>query len=87
MSACERIAALDARGAPRSPVAGSWRSRRKSIETMHVQGNVYMLVGAGANVAVQIGDDGVLVVDSGAAARAKRSRGDPAAARTSPFAG
>jgi cyclase len=38
------------------------------IETYHVQGNVHLLLGAGANVAVQIGDDGVLVVDTGAAA-------------------
>jgi glyoxylase-like metal-dependent hydrolase (beta-lactamase superfamily II) len=38
------------------------------IETYHVQGNVYLLVGAGANVAVQIGADGVLVVDTGSAA-------------------
>ena len=37
------------------------------IETFHVQGNVYMLVGAGANIAVQIGDEGVLVVDTGSA--------------------
>jgi cyclase len=36
-----------------------------AIETFHVQGNVYMLVGAGPNVAVQIGDEGVLVVDTG----------------------
>jgi cyclase len=36
-----------------------------SIETYHVQGNVHMLVGDGANVAVQIGDEGVLVVDTG----------------------
>jgi len=36
------------------------------IKTFHVQGNVYMLVGPGANVAVQIGDEGVLVVDTGA---------------------
>ena len=36
--------------------------------TYHVQGNVHMLVGAGANVAVQIGDEGVLVVDTGGAA-------------------
>ena len=35
------------------------------IETFHVQGNVYMLVGAGANIAVQTGEDGVLVVDTG----------------------
>ncbi len=38
------------------------------IEAFHVQGNVYMLVGAGSNVAVQIGDEGVLVVDTGAVA-------------------
>jgi glyoxylase-like metal-dependent hydrolase (beta-lactamase superfamily II) len=39
-----------------------------SIETYHVQGNVHVLVGAGANVAVQVGDEGVLVVDTGASA-------------------
>jgi glyoxylase-like metal-dependent hydrolase (beta-lactamase superfamily II) len=38
------------------------------VETYHVQGNVYMLTGSGANVAVQVGADGVLVVDTGAAA-------------------
>jgi len=38
---------------------------RSEIETFHVQGNVYLLVGAGANIAVQIGDEGVLVVDTG----------------------
>ena len=32
-----------------------------------MQGNVYMLVGAGGNIAVQIGDEGVLVVDTGIA--------------------
>jgi glyoxylase-like metal-dependent hydrolase (beta-lactamase superfamily II) len=35
------------------------------IKIFKVQGNVYMLVGAGANVAVQIGDEGVVVVDTG----------------------
>jgi glyoxylase-like metal-dependent hydrolase (beta-lactamase superfamily II) len=38
------------------------------VQTFHVQGNVYMLAGAGGNVAVQIGSDGVIVVDTGAAA-------------------
>jgi glyoxylase-like metal-dependent hydrolase (beta-lactamase superfamily II) len=33
------------------------------IEPYHVSGNVYMLVGAGGNIAVSIGDDGVLLVD------------------------
>jgi glyoxylase-like metal-dependent hydrolase (beta-lactamase superfamily II) len=41
---------------------------RDEIESFHVQGNVHMLVGAGANVAVQIGDEGVVVVDTGGAA-------------------
>jgi glyoxylase-like metal-dependent hydrolase (beta-lactamase superfamily II) len=35
------------------------------ITTLHVQGNVYMLQGAGGNVAVQIGDMGIAVVDTG----------------------
>ena len=29
-----------------------------------VQGNVYMMVGAGGNIAVQVGSDGVLLVDT-----------------------
>lgn len=44
--------------------------RQGTIETFHVQGNVYMLVGAEANIAVQVGDDGVLVVDDGGEATA-----------------
>jgi glyoxylase-like metal-dependent hydrolase (beta-lactamase superfamily II) len=35
-----------------------------NVETLHVQGNVYMLAGAGGNVTVQCGDDGALVVDT-----------------------
>jgi glyoxylase-like metal-dependent hydrolase (beta-lactamase superfamily II) len=34
------------------------------IQTIHVQGNVYMLVGAGGNITVQIGNDGVFLVDT-----------------------
>jgi glyoxylase-like metal-dependent hydrolase (beta-lactamase superfamily II) len=39
------------------------------IDVLHVQGQVYMLVGAGGNITVQAGDEGVLVVDTGLAAR------------------
>jgi cyclase len=46
--------------------AGAVRAQQ-SIESYHVQGNVHMLTGAGSNVAVQIGEEGVLVVDTGAA--------------------
>jgi len=34
------------------------------VKSLHVQGNVWMLVGSGVNAAVQIGDEGVLVVDT-----------------------
>jgi cyclase len=36
------------------------------IEILHVQKGVYMLVGGGANVTVQVGEEGVTLVDSGA---------------------
>jgi glyoxylase-like metal-dependent hydrolase (beta-lactamase superfamily II) len=42
------------------------------IGAFHVQGKVWLLVGAGGNVAVQAGDDGVLVVDTGLAQNADR---------------
>ena len=42
------------------------------VNTVHVQGSVYMIVGAGANLAVEVGDNGVFVVDTGAAAYADR---------------
>jgi cyclase len=35
------------------------------LTTIHVQGNVYMVHGLGGNVAVQIGDTGVLLVNTG----------------------
>lgn len=35
------------------------------VETLHVQGKVYLVAGAGGNIAVQTGDDGVLMVDTG----------------------
>jgi cyclase len=52
--------------AGQAPAAGA---QPGSIETYHVQGNVHMLVGAGANIAVQTGEEGVLVVDTGNTAR------------------
>jgi len=37
------------------------------VHVLHVQGNVYMLVGAGGNITLQVGDMGVLMVDTGLA--------------------
>jgi cyclase len=55
-SAACALAVLGARGAAES-----------EVHVVPVQGHVYMVVGAGANVAVQVGDDGVLLVDTGTA--------------------
>lgn len=55
------------RGAARRPpaaAAGMPDFSAVEVRSLHVQGNVYMLVGAGGNVTLQIGDDGVLVVDT-----------------------
>jgi glyoxylase-like metal-dependent hydrolase (beta-lactamase superfamily II) len=49
-------------------LAAAGSQAQQPIESWHVQGNVHLLLGAGANVAVQVGEDGVLVVDTGAAA-------------------
>jgi cyclase len=38
--------------------------QQNQIHVLHVQGNVYMLVGPGGNTTVQAGDDGVLMVDT-----------------------
>jgi glyoxylase-like metal-dependent hydrolase (beta-lactamase superfamily II) len=37
------------------------------IHVLPVQGNVYMLVGAGGNITMQVADDGILLVDTGVA--------------------
>lgn len=42
------------------------------VRSVHVQGNLHMIVGAGANVAVQVGPDGVVVVDPGSGAMAEK---------------
>ena len=54
--------------AARVPAAGAQAPQGNAaggIHTLHVQGNVYMLVGAGGNITLQIGEDGVLLVDTG----------------------
>src|SRR6201988_2360379 len=38
------------------------------IQVLPVQGKVWVLTGAGGNITVQAGDDGILMVDTGTAA-------------------
>lgn len=52
--------------APRAAVAAG-DPTAGGLETLRVQDNVYMIAGAGGNVTVQVGEDGVLVVDAGVA--------------------
>ena len=40
------------------------------LHILQLRPNFYMIAGAGANIGVQIGDDGVVVVDAGSSARA-----------------
>src|SRR5688572_24500885 len=45
---------------PRNP---NWS--QLEVETLHVQGKVHLIAGAGGNIAVQAGDSGLLLVDTG----------------------
>ncbi len=54
---------------PQAPA--NWQDSGE-IHAFHVQGNVHLLVGAGGNVVVQIGDEGILVVDTGLAEHATK---------------
>lgn len=42
-------------------------SEKPEVHLFHVQGRVYMLVGAGANITAQVGDDAIILVDAGTA--------------------
>ena len=57
-----------ARPSGQAPAAGA----ASGVHTLKVQGNVYMMVGAGGNIALQISDDGVLLVDTGTMANADK---------------
>jgi cyclase len=46
-------------------VAPTQIDQTDDVRVLPVQGNVYVLAGAGGNIAVQIGEDGVLLVDTG----------------------
>src|SRR5688572_29063972 len=45
---------------------------RGDIQVLPVQGNIYMLTGAGGNIAVSVGPEGAILVDSGTEAMADK---------------
>jgi cyclase len=53
-----------------SAVAQQSQRSGEVLQVLQVRPNFYMIAGAGGNIAVQIGPDGVVLVDAGAAARA-----------------
>jgi cyclase len=57
------IAATSAGGG----AAGPGHEPKSDLHLLPVQGRVYMLVGAGANITVQVGDQAVVLVDAGTA--------------------
>jgi glyoxylase-like metal-dependent hydrolase (beta-lactamase superfamily II) len=61
------IAATDAGPATEQNAVRNNNTNDGEVHTLHVQGNIYMLSGAGGNITVQIGKDGVLLVDTGLA--------------------
>jgi cyclase len=59
-----------AQGSPQGTVQG--RPQGTALRTMHVQGNVHVVLGAGSNVAVQLGNLGSILVDTGNAQNAEQ---------------
>lgn len=58
------------------PPPPSWTpgavTRTDGIEILPVQGNVYLVVGDGANIVVQAGEDGLIIVDTGGGTRSEQ---------------
>ena len=50
-----------------SPQSGRTPPAAGELDVVQVRENVYMIAGAGGNVAVQVGPAGVILVDAGAA--------------------
>ena len=59
------LSAQQIKTARQMPFAAKPDWAKQEVETLHVQGQVYLLAGAGGNIAAQVGDGGVLLVDTG----------------------
>jgi len=47
-------------------LSASAQEKQKSLDVQHVRPNFYVISGAGANIGVQVGTDGLVLVDAGA---------------------
>jgi glyoxylase-like metal-dependent hydrolase (beta-lactamase superfamily II) len=62
---------LGAAGRGQAPPSAPAAARDARLSSLHVQGSVHAIFGSGANVAVQVGDLGSIIVDTGTAANAE----------------
>ena len=72
IAACAALVLLDARGLQPLKAATSQAATVPSsgLEVLEVRPSFFVIAGAGANIGVQVGEDGVVVVDAGSAAGA-----------------
>ena len=63
------VAAFGTGGGTRN-VLGQPNPAGDAVRVLQVQPNIYMLTGAGGNIAIQVGPDGVVLVDAGSRERA-----------------
>ena len=59
------LAALALAGIVAVPASAQQNGENAELHILPVQGNIYMLVGAGGNITLSIGKDGILLVDTG----------------------
>jgi cyclase len=77
LAASELVATQGAQGTARQTPQAAWPPRLTApasgeVEVLPVQGNVHMIVGAGANITVQAGPEGMLLVDTGTASMSQK---------------
>lgn len=68
--ACAEFASAQQPTSPRPPAQQN--AGDSGIRALHVRGNIWMLAGAGSNITVSLGRDGVLLVDTGLQENADR---------------
>src|SRR5580658_7449770 len=64
------VTLVGARDEPRVQLADRQTAESRDLDVIQLRPNFFMIAGAGANIGVQVGEDGVVVVDAGLAARA-----------------
>src|SRR5665213_1294371 len=55
-------------GASCCPLIVRAQDQEAQVQVLQIRPNFYMIAGAGGNIGVQIGDDGIVLVDTGSAA-------------------